>query len=358
VAVLSEETRAALIEALQAWVGGNQQGAVDRLRAEADAEEPASLGLIAWFMHQMGEPHWRNGVPYAEKAIQKGMPWVANYYVGNMLNDPSLRTQVPEFIKPALEAGVQLDPIANALSPFQQGDQATALALIDTATGPWPWPAGWRDLISRGEQRLQELEAASGDVGQRRDAAIQAITADEQRVHEQSTRLDTRTKTLEALLDRIANAEVQTFFEQEATDYQTEGSTLWRWGVGVLVAASGLAILPIAAYYIGQILNQGWFEEENLVAAHFAPAIALGAVAGVLLSRARGRDRARQRARDLSVALGTMFVYTGQIADESERQRFVHEMGRTVIEAFLRQDSSSSEVSDGRSLLSAITQRS
>ena len=229
--------------------------------------------------------------------------------------------------------------------------------VLDLATGPWPWPSGWRDLVDRGEQRLQELEAASGAVGERRDSALAAIAADEQRVREQATQVETRTKTLETLLDRISNAEVQTFFEQEATAYETEGSTLWKWGLGVLGAASALAILPIAAYYVGQIVQLGWFEDENLVAAHFAPAIALGAVAGVLLARARGRDRARQRARDLSVALGTMFVYTGQIADESERQRFVHEMGRTVIEAFLRQDSSGSEVSDGRGLLSAITQR-
>src|SRR5438270_14029178 len=32
--------------------------------------------------------------------------------------------------------------------------------------------------------------------------------------------------------------------------------------------------------------------------------------------------------RDLSVALGAMFVYSGQIAEEEERPRFLHEMGR------------------------------
>ena len=61
-------------------------------------------------------------------------------------------------------------------------------------------------------------------------------------------------------------------------------------------------------------------------------------MAGVLLARSRNRDRARQRARDLSVALATMFVYSGQIADEAERQTFLREMGRAVLEAFIRQD--------------------
>jgi hypothetical protein len=34
-----------------------------------------------------------------------------------------------------------------------------------------------------------------------------------------------------------------------------------------------------------------------------------------------------------------MFVYSGQIVDEAERQRFVQEMGRAVLDTFLRQDS-------------------
>jgi hypothetical protein len=64
----------------------------------------------------------------------------------------------------------------------------------------------------------------------------------------------------------------------------------------------------------------------------------------------------RQRARDLSVALATMFAYSGQIVDETERQRFIHDMGRVVLEAFLRQDVPNSD-SDGASLLAAMAKR-
>src|SRR5205809_351566 len=81
----------------------------------------------------------------------------------------------------------------------------------------------------------------------------------------------------------------------------------------------------------------------TLTTAHLAPTLVLAALSGILLSRARGRDRAGQRAGDLAVALGTMFVYSGQIQDEAERQRFIHEMGRVVIESYLHQDTPTSD---------------
>jgi hypothetical protein len=57
----------------------------------------------------------------------------------------------------------------------------------------------------------------------------------------------------------------------------------------------------------------------------------------------------------LAVALGTMFVYSNHIQDAVEQQRFIHEMGRVVIESFLRQDSSAGD--DGTGLLTAFMQR-
>jgi len=73
----------------------------------------------------------------------------------------------------------------------------------------------------------------------------------------------------------------------------------------------------------------------------------------VLLSRSRGRDRTRQKARDLSIALGTVFVYAGQMADETERQKFQHDMARAVIESFLKAETHGTEETAG--LLSLLT---
>jgi hypothetical protein len=352
------ESDAAVLDALQMWTQGNHAGAVDRLRPLADSEEPVAVGLIAFFLGQMGEPHWRDGVPYAESALEKGMPWVANQYIGNMLNDPGLRQRVPDFLRAAFASGwQQLDPFAHAIAPYQQGDHNTALGLIHLAAGPFPWSGPWDEFLDRARGKLQELETASGNVEEREEAALKTIGEARERVETQAGMLQSRTEHLNELLEQITNAEVQTYFDREATQYEIEARTLWKWGVRVLVAAAIFAALPIVVYYIGQLLGTDWFDDQNLVAAHFAPAIAAGAVSGVLLARARGRDRARQRARDLSVALGTMFVYSEQISEESERQGFLREMGRTVIEAFLRQDAAGSDGTDNRSLLSELTRR-
>jgi len=353
--MLTDDEQQIAIAAFEKWTTGDQAGAVDLLKPYADEPRDWALALIAWFLHQLGEPRWREAVPYALAAVDRGMTWAANYVLGNMLNDPTLRQQVPQLFESALAAGWQIDPIAHAMQPFQQGDRAVAAQMVGL-TGPWPYPAGWHDFISQAKGQLAQIRAASGDVQTKRDEAMAAI--DEVRAGAENTgaELQTRADTLKTLMDQLANAEAQKFFDEEAKTNQGEAKSLWVWGVRVLIGAAALAVLPLVIYYVGKIFGHDTFAKDNLVAAHVAPAAAFGAVAGVLLARARGRERVGQRARDLSVALGTMFVYSSQIAQEEERQRFLHDMGRVVIEAFLRQDSPPASA-DATSLLSAITTR-
>jgi hypothetical protein len=118
VALLTPE----LIEdAFQRWSQGDQAGAVEVVRPAADASEREALALIAWFLHQRGEPVWREGVPYAEKAVAHGMAWVANYYLGNMQGDPALRTRLPELLRPAMQFGLSAGPNRAGLQRVHAG---------------------------------------------------------------------------------------------------------------------------------------------------------------------------------------------------------------------------------------------
>jgi hypothetical protein len=240
---------------------------------------------------------------------------------------------------------------------FTQGDRPTAVRLAQITALPHPYPDSWEQFLDAVRHDYDELTDAVGAVSTRKQTAIDAIEAGAADVEERRAEVQTRTQQLVTLIEQTTSAQAQTFFDAEATKYEEEGRLLWRSAVGILTIAVLFAIAPIAIYYIGAAIERDWLSDQNLVAAHLAPALALGAVAGVLLARARGRDRARQRARDLSVALGTMFVYSGQIADEEERQRFLHEMGRTVLEAFLRQDAPVAEADSG-SLFNALMRRS
>lgn len=331
-----------LSQAVQLWANGNQDAAVSQLRALADAGDADALGLICWFYHQMGG-RMVEGLPYLEKALDAGLPHVVAYFYGNMMNDPALRSQVPDLVRRAVAAGWPVDSTGMAIQAMQQGDPGTAVELVRCMAEPrLPVPAG-------GEATVEELTKHLQDA-RRVKRAIAAHQAD---IEQQRRTVETQTKHLTKLIQEALSAQAGELFDKEAQTNQKESTKMWWRGVSVLGAAAALAVLPIVLYYF----TGDFIEKDKLIYAHFGPAVALGAVAGVLLAKASGHNQAAQKARALSVALGTMFSYSGSIADEAERQRFIHEMGRVVIEAFLRQDGPSAS-GDRRSALEALLNRS
>src|SRR5439155_7434769 len=74
----------ALTVALQAWSQGNQQAAVDAIRSHADAGERPAILLISWFLSQMGQPFWNDGLVYARRAAELGVPLAMSYFWGNL----------------------------------------------------------------------------------------------------------------------------------------------------------------------------------------------------------------------------------------------------------------------------------
>lgn len=322
--------------AMQAWTQGQQDQAIATLRPQADGGYAWANALLAWFLHQRGEPGWREAIPYATRAVEMGRPWAANYVIGNMMNDASLRAQGAELMKRAAVFGLPADPIGWAQQALLQGDAATGTALLDAQwPGPLSDPQGWQELVDAALQARRALQTLEKDARADKSRLDGQVAQAIEEISSHRTTIETQTSQLTTLLEQVTNAEAKSFFEEEAKANERESRVLWRWGVGVVAGAALLAITPLVLHYVGKGPD---LTSTTLLTAHFAPTAALAGVSGVLLSRARGRDRTRQRARDLSVALGTMFVYAHQIADEGERQRFLHDMGRAVIESFLKQE--------------------
>jgi hypothetical protein len=343
----------ALTSALQSWGQGNQQAAIEGLRPHADAGEPRAILVLSWYLSQMGPAYWAEGLRYCREAVSHGMPQVAAYYFGNLINDANFRAQLPDVIKPAIAGGWPIDPLPNAPGALQQGDPATALGLIEAATVPRPYPEAWQTLLEAAQSDAAALREVSAEIASHRDTALAAIAQSQEAVDQRRQQVEQRSQSLIQLIERITNAQATSYFEEEATSYGGEAKTLWRVGLAVIVAAALAALAPVVIYYYDRARGRApWLHGRDLTAAHVTAAVALGAVAGVLLARARGRDRARQRARDLSVALQTMFVYAEQIEDVAERQLFIREMGRTVLAAFLRQDAPA--IDADRSILAAL----
>lgn len=195
-------------------------------------------------------------------------------------------------------------------------------------------------------KRLQEVEHQIDD----RKAALQAASEDLKRIEEG---FKTREGALTKFLDDLTNIAAEVEFQKQAEDYEKESRFFWTAGLVTLVVASCVAVLPLILNYVNH--QHHALEGQSNVSAHLAVALAFAAVSGVFLARARNRDRNRQRNRDLSVALITMFAYSEQIANDQEKERFKHDMGRLVLEAFLRQEPPSEERSRG--ILADLTAR-
>jgi hypothetical protein len=343
----------AISSALTQWNNGQQQAALDVLTPYVDANDRTALLLACWFHSQMGPSHFPVGIELAKKANEVGVAQGLTYFYGNILNDQNFRSQAAEVARQAVAGGAALDPLPNALGAYQQGDPPTAVGLVRAAAEPRPSEESIAALLSRAEADVATLSNSAHEVAERRDVTIRSFDSDSAALHEQREEIEGRARRLIDLIDNITNAQATSHFESEAERYGGEARWTWYWGLGVLAAAAIVAITPIAIYYFDRITGRSpWLEGHDLAIAHATPTIALGAVAGVLLARARNRDRARQRARDLSVALQTMFAYAEQLQDIAERQLFIREMGRTVLAAFLRQELPAEE---GRSVVGAVT---
>jgi hypothetical protein len=345
----------ATTQAFQFWNSGQQQQAIDLIRPFADQDQPWALALIAWFLHQTGDPGWRNAIPYADRAVRAGYPMAVNYVIGNMLSDPALRTQAVDLMRLAIGYGLQVDPMGYAQQAAQQGDGNAAAGFLAAPFGPYPLsPDGWDDLVDHARTARREAEAharASAEGRQSIDSLVRQVETD---VAESTNRIKTQTGQLFTLIQAATNRQAEAVFEDEASQLQREEKSLWRNGIVIVSVAALIAVLPLALHYLGLGPD---LTSSNTLAAHFTAAASFAVVAGVMLARARGRDRARQRARDLTLALSTMFAYGGQIQDPAERSRFTYEMGRVVIESFLRADASSGS-DDSTSLLTALLNRS
>jgi hypothetical protein len=328
---MTEDTTEQLGQALQTWQAGNQQPAIDQVRPLAEAEDLGALLAISWMYHQQGA--FQQGLPFAIKAAEKGNPWVLGWYFGHLADNPETRAQAAELVALNPMGGVPTnDPVGRAFEFAGQGDLQGAERMLRAAAGPHPWPY----LPDKGEveRRLSALSTAASEVDDTKSGALSTIQGAMQEVEMQREKFETRGNVLGNLLTNITNAAAQFHFDKRAAAHEKESHDFWLIGVCVLSAAAIIAILPVFLDYTGWGDN---LSGQTRISAHIAATLAFATVAGVLLARARSRDREGQRNRDLAVALETMFAYSGEIENPEEQAKFKQDMGRLVLEAFLRQ---------------------
>lgn len=346
--MLADPSPEAADNALQAFTEsnqGNHQAAIDRLRPFAERDEPWAVGLLCFIYQQQGAPGMEPGFPWAIRGLEMGMPWVAwnffNHLVGQLAALPNMVDRAVDLMRRAASyPWGPADPISAGWNLLSQQHGAAAIQVMNTATvGPFD-PTAWTALTANATEQVHALRAlgedAKGSVNAVKAEAEQHIEAMKQTTAD----LETKVKQLDLLVDTTSASAVNSLYDAEATANARESTTAWRWGIGVLISAAVVAVLPLALHYLDHGPD---YSNNGLLLAHAGSTAALATVAGVLLARARGRDHIRQRAKDLSTAMGTMIVYSGQIQDPGEKQQFIQTMGQLILEAHLRGDGAPKE---------------
>jgi hypothetical protein len=335
------EARDELIaEALVAGNQGNQDDAIEKVRPLADEGDPAALLAICWLFQQLGQPRITEGIPYAQKATELGNPWPLQWYFPHLADDPATRSQAAAMIAAHPVGGFNAnDPIGRAVAFATDGEAARAAEMLRAAAGPHQSPALSPEEI---ESRVSELDRALSVVNESRATVLAEIQRAAAEVGARRQGLETRANGLELLIDSLTDGSTRSYFDRQAKKSATASLVLWCLGVLILLVAAGAAFLPLILNYTSDTHE---LHGQSNISAHLGATLALAAVAGVLLARARSRDQSGQHSNNLSIALGTIYTYSEQMENEEARERFKHDMTRLVLENFLEQKP---HVEDGR----------
>lgn len=320
----------------QLWNGGNQPAAVEALAAFAADEKKWAIGLSCWLRMQQGFPLIKEGVPFAKKAAALGMPWSAvnffNNLIGHINQDPSLIETALDLATHTGPWWTGIDPVGQGWNLFGNGRFAEGIRLMGLSS-PGPYTAAqWNEHLELARAKVADLDSIVAAATAERVSVQNVASESKSAIEKSRDDLETAAKQANLLVTSVVSDSTVSLFKADATRNEGESKKAWGWGLVVLGAAAIVAVLPLALHYAGRGPE---YSTVALVGAHAASTAALATVAGVLLARARSRDLARQRANDLSTAMGTMISYSNQIRDEGEKQRFMMTMGQLVLQAHL-----------------------
>lgn len=327
----------------QYWNSGNQPAAVDTLRPRAEAGQAWAAALLAWLLMQQGAPGIDESVTWAVKAAELGAPGQTihtfNNAIAQLPSAPQLAERLPELLEWAWPWSTGVDLVGQGWNLIAQGQVELALQVM-TLSAPWPTSdPQWASMREVARQRSAEIDELAVAAAQRREAFEDVVSQATSAIEKARDDLKTSANQANLLVSVVRSDATNALYKADASRNEKESRGVWRWGLGILGVAAVVAVLPLILHYMELGPN---YSTPEVIGVHIASTAALGTFAGVLLARARSRDRAAQRAHDLSTAMGTMISYSNQIIDPIEKERFMMTMGQLVLQAHLTSGSGKS----------------
>ena len=204
------------------------------------------MSALAWFLHQTGEPGWREAIDYVDRVIDLGYPTAAGYVVGNMIGDPNLRPRAVDLLRRAMAKGYQVDPVGWAMNVAQQGDAPNAASLMSLRMYPYPFSSEEQfSLVQQATESVARIHVAEQQASDARDTiATNAAEVNSESVTAKE-RIQTKTGALFALIQAATNRQAESVFNDEAETLGAEEKVLWRSGIGVVSVAAVVALMGL-----------------------------------------------------------------------------------------------------------------
>lgn len=296
---------------------------------------------------QQGPAGIDESVTWAVRAAELGIPSQAvhtfNNAVAHLPAIPQLADRLPELFPWAASWLGGVDVVGQAWNLLAQGQAELGLQFMTVFPTAW-----YPEPVAQASSRLQEINALVASARMAQSELVAAASEATQGIQRARDDLETNAKQANLLVSSVRSGAVGELFVEDAERNSRESRSAWIIGLCVLGAAALVAVLPVILNYLKVGPNYSSIEEIGI---HLVSTAALASFAGVLLARARSRDQAAQRARDLSTAMGTMISYSGEITDPDEKQRFMTLMGQMVLQAHLTVGSKSGGSDDSATQL-------
>jgi hypothetical protein len=306
------------LTALLPQIAQQPAAVADQLKALADSGDRDATILAAWAFMQAGR--WPEGVPYAERAAERGATMIAANYASNMIGAPEHRPAALRLIRTAMENGWQVDPLGWLSTVAQQNDAAAAAELVALSTLPWPRVPDERieALMERLQSAIATFDQTAGEVDDARTAAVERIQAGETKVNEEVARLSALGHKVEILAHEAASDELSRQYAKQAK--RNERSAFW-FEAGALLVGAGAAVL--AAYFTLKHATENPNLSVGLAKAGIAIPVAL--FAAFLARLATRFRRMAWRWRHVELQLRTAEPYIAELGDE-QRTRLLEQL--------------------------------
>lgn len=342
-------------QAFQAWNSGNQAGAIEPVRERASQGEAWAAALLSWLLMQQGYPALDESIDWALTAARRGFAGqlgpIYNNVIGNAGSYPQLAARLPEILQYGAP-WTAVDPVGNAWTVIANGNATLAVQILMLPMPPFPHPElQTAVLLEQATANVRKTDDATAAVQAQRGTFEDTVQQALESIERERSEVETSARQAGLLVTKITSDATDARFTQDAERNKKESRGAWYTGLAVLAGAAVVAVWPVILRYLDRTVSYSGFEN---IALHVVSTAALGAVAGVLLARARSRDHAAQRANDLSTAMGTMIAYSNQISDPEERQRFMTVMGQMILQAHLNADAKRAPSDDSLTGMAAL----